>query len=139
MSHMEAADYRLAPAAVETLDELQLTAEFSAVSRLIRQYAREIDRAQAIAARADDVLARIEDEQPDAVDLIDEVRALRAKLSARVAVSDLGPKLLAALESVGGTPKGRAALEKGAAGGPAPKTAAGGRLEALRRERHAAG
>lgn len=122
------ADRLLVPAVSEALAAIELEAEDVAVSKLAERYAREIDQADAAATQADKVLRLINPE--DNPDLFELVKGLKAKLSARVAVSDLGPKLLAALDSVGATPKARAARKGGAAG-----AGKGGKLAALRANR----
>jgi hypothetical protein len=91
---------------------LELSAEDSGVSRLVELYARQLDQAAGAAAQADKVLRMVD---PEDVDLHELVSALKAKLAARVAVENLGPKLLAALDSIGATPKARAAVSKGGA------------------------
>lgn len=115
-------DRQLAPAVLEALDGLDLAPEDAALSKLAEKYAREVDGAQAAAAQADKVLREIDDD-PDTAEL---VGALRAKLGARTALENLGPKLLAALESLGASPKARAGLGKGGA------SSGGGKLAQLR-------
>lgn len=112
---LQPADRLLAPAVTQALGAIELEAEDVAAQKLAERYAREIDQADAAAAHADKVLRAFSaDADPDLFEL---VKALKAKLSARVAVSDLGPKLLAALDSLGATPKARAQRKGGAAGG----------------------
>lgn len=108
----------LAAKVEETLEKLDLAPEDAAVSALAVQYARTIDRAAAIAADA----ARV----PFDPDTAEAVEQLRKRVAAHTTMSDLGPKLLAALEALQATPRARAT-----AGKPAP---AGGksRLAALR-------
>lgn len=120
---LQAADRLLAPAVAETLDKLELGAEDRAVAKVAERYAREIDQADAAAAQAEKVLRAIGDDP----DLHELVSALKAKLSARVAVSDLGPKLVAALNELGASPKARAAVGKGGA-----SRGANGKLAAIR-------
>ena len=119
----DADDNRSVAAAVaETLAGIELTAQDRAVSRVIEGYAVLLDRAAWNAALADRALRKAGDDP----ELAEMVGALKAKLAERTAWENLGPKLLAALDSVGATPKGRASLGKpaGAAGG--------GKLAALR-------
>lgn len=113
-------DRQLTPSVLAALDGLELADEDVAVARLAEHYAREIDRADVIAAQADRVLREIDGDE-EAAEL---VAALRAKLGARSALESLGPKLLAALESLGASPKARAAVRKGGAvGGSSGKLA----------------
>ncbi|MFF5992592.1 terminase small subunit [Prauserella flavalba] len=127
-SGLQAADRLLLPAVTESLASLTLNPEDRALSRLAETYARQLDQAAGAAAQADKVLraARAE-EDPDLVEL---VSALKAKLAVRVAVESLGPKLLAALDALGASPKARAARAKGGAAGGAK-----GKLAALRESR----
>ncbi|MFD4196631.1 terminase small subunit [Amycolatopsis thermoflava] len=124
---LQSTDRQLAPAVAETLTNLELSEQDKAVSRLARTYAEQIDRAAGAAAQADHVLrlAVEREEDPDTLELI---RALKAKLAERTAVTDLGPKLLAALVELGATPKARAAAAKGGAS----RGRTGGKLQALR-------
>lgn len=123
---LQSADRLLAPAVTAALDVIELEGEDIAARKLAERYAREIDQADAAAAHAERVLRAVGDDP----ELHELVSALKAKLSARVAVSDLGPKLLAVLDSLGATPKARAARKGGAAGGKKP-----GKLQALRESR----
>lgn len=125
---LQVVDRLLAPAVTASLGEIELEAEDAAAVKLAERYAREIDQADAAAAQADRVLRQIDDEDADLQEL---VAALKAKLAARTAVSDLGPKLLAVLDSLGATPKARAARKGGTA------RAKGGSLAALRASRGA--
>lgn len=113
-------DRKMLPAVEETLANVEIRPEDAGLARLALQYARTIDQAAAIAAQA----AKI----PFDPDTEEELKKLRNRVSAQVTMSDLGPKLLAALDALGATPKARAANAKP---GAAP-TSAGGRLAALR-------
>jgi hypothetical protein len=93
-------DRKLEPAVAATLAELALDPADQAVSRLALHLARTIDRAEAIAAQARKI--------PFEPDSADEVKRLAARVSAQATASDLGPKLLAALDALGATPKARA-------------------------------
>ncbi|PRX48673.1 hypothetical protein B0I33_104491 [Prauserella shujinwangii] len=118
---LQSAERLLAPAVAETLESLELQPEDAAVSKLAERYAREIDGASAAAAQAEKVLREV-GEDPDTAEL---VAALKAKLGARSAMESLGPKLLAALDALGASPKARAARGKGGASrGTASKLAA---------------
>lgn len=127
-SGLRSADHLLAPAVAETLSNLELSGEDLALSRLAQTYAEQIDRAAGAAAGADRVLREID--QGEDPDLYEMVSALKAKLSERAAVSDLGPKLLAALDALGASPKARASAAKG--GG---SRGARGKLAAIRDSR----
>lgn len=100
----------------ETLGKLPLQPEDAALAELARQYARTVDRAAAIAADA----ARI----PFDPDSAEAVEQLRKRVAAHTTMSDLGPKLLAALDALGATPKARAVVGKPAPAGSASKLAA---------------
>jgi len=116
-------------AAVEvTLSALDLEPEDLAISRLSLRYARELDQAAAVAAQADKVLRAIgrSDDAPE--DVLEMVSALKAKLSARSAVEQIGPKLQSALDALGATPKARKALTDGSKGAPSGRS----RLAAFR-------
>lgn len=102
----------------ETLGKLQLQPEDAAIAAVALEYATTMDRAAAIAAAA----AKI----PYSEDTEEELRKLRSRVSAQAVVSDLGPKLLAALDALQATPKSRATAGKPA---PAGKTS---KLTALR-------
>lgn len=121
---MESTDRQLTPSVLAALSGLDLAPEDVGVAKLVEKYAREIDAAQAAAAVADRALREIED--PEVAEL---VSALKAKLGARSALENLGPKLLAALESLGASPKARAATRKGGGSG------GGGKLAQLRAAR----
>lgn len=109
---------KLTPAVEESLGKLVLAPEDAALARLALTYARVMDGAAAIAAQA----ARI----PFDPDSAEAVEQLRKRVSAQVTASDLGPKLLAALDALGATPKARSSASK-------PPTAGGkSKLAALR-------
>jgi hypothetical protein len=112
-------DRKLTPAVEETLGTLQLAPEDAAVARLALSYARTIDQAAAIAALA----AKL----PFDPDTAEAVEQLRKRVSAQATMGDLGPKLLAALDALGATPKARAS-----AGKTPPAGAAVSKLAALR-------
>lgn len=109
------------PAVSETLRNLDENARDAAARVLADRYAAAIDEAAAIAADLADV--DVDEDNAQAV------YALRKRVEAHQVLIDLGPKLLAVLESLGATPKGRAALGKTAA------PAAGGKLAGLRAAR----
>jgi len=102
----------------ETLEKLQLQPEDAAVSALAVEYAETIDNAAELAKAAEAL--------PYDPDTAVMVARLKTRVDAHVVMVDLGPKLLAALDALGATPKARQV-----AGKPAP---AGGKskLTALR-------
>jgi hypothetical protein len=100
----------------ETLDKLDLQPEDAALKALAEQYASTMDRAAAIAAKAASL--------PPDPDIMEELDRLRKRVSAQVTVSDVGPKLLAALDALGATPKARSAVGKPAPAGKTSKLAA---------------
>lgn len=114
----------IAPKVRESLEELTLSGEDAAVSKLAELYAKELDAASGLAAKADAILKGVT--RTGDLELIEAVTALRNRVTAKATLENLGPKLLAALESLGATPKARAAAGKARAGG------GGGRLQALR-------
>ncbi len=126
---LRSADRLLVPAIQASLGKLELSEEDQALSRLAETYARQIDQAAGAAAHADRVLRAVD--QAEDPDLYEQVAALKAKLAERTAVSDLGPKLLAALDALGASPKARAAAAKG--GGARGQR--GGKLAAIRESR----
>lgn len=94
----------LAAKVQETLDKLELRPEDTALAALALQYARTLDRCEAIAADARRV--------PFDEDTADALDTLKRRVGAVVATSDLGPKILAALDALGATPKARAQAPK---------------------------
>ena len=80
--------------------------------------AESIDERERLADIADSALRRAERESDDP-DLLDEVRTLRAKLSARETLDRLGTNLHKALVELGASPRARAE-------GKAPKAAGAG-------------
>lgn len=115
------ADDLIRPAVAETLQNLPddpTSARDAAARRLAMRYADQLDEAALIAADLEDV-----EVDEDNAQLL---YALRKRVEAHQVLLDLGPKLLAVLESLGATPKGRAAM------GYRPSTGGGGKLAALR-------
>jgi hypothetical protein len=108
---LQPVDRLLTPAVVETVENLELQPEDVALAKLAERYAREIDGASAAGAQADKVLREVGDD-PELAEL---VGALKAKLGARSAMENLGPKLLAVLDALGATPKARTSAGKGGA------------------------
>lgn len=94
----------MADSVAETLKNLELQPEDAALAALALKYAETIDRAAAIAAAA----AKI----PFDPDTAEQVENLRKRVSAQATMADLGPKLQAALDALGATPKARSAAGK---------------------------
>lgn len=105
---------------------MDLLDEDAAAVAVAQAYARELDGASALAAKARKVLDRV---PAGDADLLDQVQALKDALSARSALATFGPKLHALLDSLGATPGGRAKQGKGK---PAEPPAGSGALAALR-------
>jgi hypothetical protein len=109
---------KVAQSVAETLEKLDLQPEDVAIAQLSREYAATIDNAATLAKAAADL--------PYDPDTAVMVARLKTRVEAHVVVVEVGPKLLAALDALGATPKSRQL-----AGKPAP---AGGKsaLTALR-------
>jgi phage shock protein A len=75
---------------------------------LAKRYAALMDDAAALAAELDKV-------ETNSESMALTLKRLRAKVEAHAVVSDLGPKLLAALSALGMTPSARAGLPKAVA------------------------
>lgn len=109
------ADGSMASAVEASLDALKRKPEDAALVRLVERYAKTIDDAAEIADQA----ALIEPEDDNQAK---RLQALTRRVEHQAVLAELGPKLQAALESLGASPKARAAMQKG---GPA-----GGRNDA---------
>lgn len=94
----------------ETLAELDLPNEDSAAAELARTYARQIDQAAAIRAKADKLVRDALKFHSDDDALYERVSALQGKLSERDCIDRIGKNLAALLDALGATPKSRAAL-----------------------------
>lgn len=79
---------------------------------LAREYARLIDNA-APAGRYEEALAWLADAKPDDRDSDKHIRTIRNALAQHSVASDLGPKLLAALEALQMSPRARAMAHRG--------------------------
>ncbi|QJY51226.1 terminase small subunit [Pseudonocardia broussonetiae] len=101
-----------------TIGHLKLQPEDAAMSALALQYAETIDGAAALAEEAAGL--------PYDPDTVVMVSRLKQRVEAHVVMVDLGPKLQAALDALGATPKSRML-----AGKPAP-AAGKSRLTQLR-------
>ncbi|MEU7817070.1 hypothetical protein [Pseudonocardia sp. NPDC049154] len=91
----------------ETVEKLTLNPEDVAVAQLAVEYAETIERAADLAEEAANL--------PYDPDTAVMVARLKQRVEAHTVMADVGPKLLAALDALGATPKARAA-----AGKPAP-------------------
>lgn len=117
----------IGPSVVETLDCLALSATDQAAAQLARRYAAAIDAAAEIAAVAE----LVEPEDGDQAKLL---QSLLRRVEAQEVLGELGPKLLAVLDALGGSPKARAALRARGGGqgdGSTPRT----KLDELRERR----
>lgn len=106
---LQSSDRLLFPAVHASLAALSLPPTDLAAAKLAEKYAREIDAAAGAAAHADRVLSGMDPEH----EVYEAVKQLRARLSYRSALENLGPKLEAVLGDLGATPKARAAAGKG--------------------------
>lgn len=106
----------------ETLAALTLDAQDAAAQELCREYARELDGANHWRARADKAVkeARLRGDDEHTA----EVEALRAKLSERAALVQVGNLLHKLLAELNATPKAR--------GGAKPAPSKTGTLHRLR-------
>jgi hypothetical protein len=90
----------------QTIDALQLEDADAAALELARTYAQELDGAAVWRARADKAAKAARELDPDGA-LIEEMEALRAKLSERAALVQIGRLLHALLAELNATPKAR--------------------------------
>lgn len=125
-------DQLIAPAIAETLRSLpdEHSATDAGARKLIEQYAESIDGAAIMSDLAYTVLEQTE---PGDVYVRKALDAVIADVEHRKVLAELGPKMLAALDAVGGTWAGRAKATKTT--GPA-QPATKSRLELLQ-EQHA--
>lgn len=105
----------IAPEVASTLAVLKVAPEDAGVARLARRYAQVIDDAALVAAELQEVYADVD---PDDEATFKRIAALAARVGAQAVLSDLGPKLLAALDALGATPRARKAPKGGAGGQP---------------------
>lgn len=125
-------DRLLTPAILTTLAELKLGPVDSAAVKLAERMAQQLDDALWLERTADKVLKAVADAGVASGEELDALDALRSKVSARAAVSDLGPKLAALLGELGATPMARAKLAKlvpMSARGPVPGRTALAKLQ----------
>ena len=107
----------------QTIAALTLEDADAAAVELARTYAQELDGAAAWRARADKAAKEAKLRDPDGA-WTEEFEALRAKLSERAALVQVGKLLHALLAELNATPKAR--------GGVKPAAPTGGKLHALR-------
>lgn len=100
----------------ETVGHLQLQPEDAGIAELALRYAETMDRAAELAELAAQV--------PYDPDTAVQVARLRQRVEAHVVMVDLGPKLQAALDALGATPKSRALAGKPPPAGQASKLTA---------------
>lgn len=130
---LESTDRSLLVAVQATLAALPATnPEDIAAHRLAEIYARQLDDAKHIGRAADKVLANVRKDLGTDIDLLEQVQALRNKLTERGAVENLGPKLLQVLDALAATPKARLAAK---GGGPHSGSREGSKLAAVRASR----
>lgn len=100
----------------ETIGHLQLQPEDAGIAALALRYAETIDHAADLAEAAANV--------PYDPDTAQQVARLRQRVEAHIVMIDLGPKLQAALDALGATPKARALTGKLAPAGSKSKLTA---------------
>lgn len=109
-------------ATIAALDPAEVDA---AAVELARLYARQLDQAAAVAARADRVAREARNRDDEG--FLEEIEALRAKLGEKECVDRIGARFHALLAELQATPKAR--------GNTKPAGAAGGTLHRLRAAR----
>lgn len=87
-----------------TLEELDLPAEHRAAGALARLYADQLDSAANAERAADRVLTAAEHGESDS-ETLELIQSLRAKLSARQTVANIGPRFAELLGRLLATPK----------------------------------
>lgn len=110
---LRSAEHLLAPAVAETIDKLATSAEDAGAIALAKRYAREIDEAAVIRASLTKALRELEQLDQD---LHDKFLTLAVQIEETAVLGNLGPKLLATLESLGATPAARSRLLRGGGG-----------------------
>lgn len=98
-------DDLVAPAVAEAVSKLDTKPEDVALVRLVERYAAAIDAAARIALAAEEI-------EPENADQARALSALRDRVDAVTVLADLGPKLAAALEMLGASPKARAGFAR---------------------------
>lgn len=99
------ADDLVAPAVAESIDKLDTKPEDAALVRLVERYAAAIDGARRIALAAEEI-------EPEDATQARQLAALRERVEAVTVLAELGPKLAAALEMLGASPKARAGFAR---------------------------
>ena len=117
-------DHKLLPSVRQTLSELKSEPEDTGMRKLAEQYASAIDDAQAIAV---DARALVEQTKRGEIELPRRMlNALEKYSDATNVLGELGPKLQSALESLGASPRSRAAITgKGVQKNDQPSKSAG--------------
>ena len=87
-----------------TLSALKLSDEYAAAGQLARVYAAQLDSAEAAERAADRVLSDARRTGADD-ETIEALQSLRAKLSARQTIANIGPRLAELLGRLLATPK----------------------------------
>lgn len=122
----------LAADLADALEAATLRPEDGATQALAVRYATLIDEAAPAAKYASALAWLAGEHEADDAARARYVDTIRAALSEHSVMSDLGPKLLAALDALGMSPRARAALQKGAKTGD---RSAPSRLDELRAAR----
>lgn len=109
---------RLSDALTESLTALDVAPQDQALAALLADYARELDGAAALEARARRTAEDVAEELGSDSALYERVQALQAALSRRTALDRIGARLHAGLVEMLGTPRSRAG-KPGSAGADA--------------------
>ncbi len=117
----------VSPSVAESLAKLTLSETDQAAAQLARVYAAAIDDAFEVAEQAKLVEPRGEDDSR-------VLQGLLRRVEAQAVLGELGPKLLAVLESLGASPRARAAL-RARGGGQGDGSSARSKLDELRERR----
>lgn len=109
------------------MSKLTLSETDRAAAQLARVYAEAIDDALVVAEEAKLI-------EPEGENDARVLQGLLRRVEAQAVLGELGPKLLAVLESLGASPKARAAL-RARGGGPGDGSSAKSKLDELRERR----
>lgn len=131
MRRLRNVDDLVAPAVAEAIEKCELKPEDAGVARLAKRYAAQIDEAAQIAADLAEATAAAGDDAGEYDRRM--LTALAKRVDAQAVLAELGPKLLAALESLGASPRARAAQSRG--GGATGGNAGTNALTAIRQAR----
>jgi hypothetical protein len=110
MAKLRSADELIAPAVAETIDKLDQNDVDAAAVKLAQRYAAVIDRAESALDDAGQAFAMID---PEDISAYSYLAKLEKKVEAQAVLAEIGPKLLAVLESLGATPAARSKIQKG--------------------------